>query len=152
MWTHSAFSFHFSYKYHYSNSKCIYFHLLLAPIKGKGYNLYWFRIDNKHMTEPWLDQALMESAYKCGMRKINLSGQIIGIQNIFFLNSSSIKGYKFRLKTYEISISRAIYLMWAEKCTYLGLQKRVCKVIKGKRVGQKQGQMMKIKINLLQKF
>ena len=29
------------------------------------YNFYWFRIDNKHMTEPWLDEALMESAYKC---------------------------------------------------------------------------------------
>ena len=29
------------------------------------YNLYWFRIDNKHITEPWLDQALMKSAYKC---------------------------------------------------------------------------------------
>ena len=28
------------------------------------YNLYWFRIDNKHMTEPWMDQALMESEYK----------------------------------------------------------------------------------------
>ena len=25
---------------------------------------YWFRIDNKHMTEPWLDQALMDSAYR----------------------------------------------------------------------------------------
>ena len=88
LWTHSAFSFHFSYKYYYSFSKCKYFHLLLAPIKGKGYNLYWFRIDNKHMTEPWLDQALMESAYKCGMRKTKLSGQIIEIQNIFFLKCS----------------------------------------------------------------
>ena len=28
-------------------------------------NFYWFRIDNKHMTEPRLDQELMESAYKC---------------------------------------------------------------------------------------
>ena len=28
------------------------------------YYLYWFRIDNKHMTEPWLDQALMDSAYR----------------------------------------------------------------------------------------
>ena len=27
------------------------------------YYFYWFRIDNKHMTEPWLDQALMDSAY-----------------------------------------------------------------------------------------
>ena len=26
-------------------------------------NFYWFRIDNKHMTEPGLDQALMESTY-----------------------------------------------------------------------------------------
>ena len=26
------------------------------------YYFYWFRIDNKHMTEPWLDQALMKSA------------------------------------------------------------------------------------------
>jgi len=25
---------------------------------------YWFRIDNKHMTEPWLDQVLMDSAYR----------------------------------------------------------------------------------------
>ena len=25
---------------------------------------YWFRIDNKYMTEPWLDQALMDSAYR----------------------------------------------------------------------------------------
>ena len=28
------------------------------------YYFYWFRIDNKHMTEPWLDQVLMDSAYK----------------------------------------------------------------------------------------
>ena len=27
------------------------------------YYFYWFRIDNKHMTKPWLDQALMDSAY-----------------------------------------------------------------------------------------
>jgi len=29
-------------------------------------NFYWFRIDNKHMTEPWLDQALMDSEYRSG--------------------------------------------------------------------------------------
>ena len=28
------------------------------------YYFCWFRIDNKHMAEPWLDQALMDSAYK----------------------------------------------------------------------------------------
>ena len=28
------------------------------------YNFYWFRIDNKHMTEPWLNQGLMDSAYR----------------------------------------------------------------------------------------
>ena len=28
------------------------------------YYLYWFRIDNKHMTEPCLDQALMDLAYR----------------------------------------------------------------------------------------
>ena len=28
------------------------------------YYFYWFRIDNKHMTEPWFDQALMDLAYK----------------------------------------------------------------------------------------
>ena len=27
------------------------------------YYFYWFRIDNKHMTEPWLDQALMDLSY-----------------------------------------------------------------------------------------
>ena len=28
------------------------------------YNFYWFRINTKHMAEPWLDQALMDSEYK----------------------------------------------------------------------------------------
>ena len=28
------------------------------------YYFYWFRIDNKHMTEPWLDQGLMDLAYR----------------------------------------------------------------------------------------
>ena len=28
------------------------------------YYFYWFRIDIKHMIEPWLDQALMDSAYR----------------------------------------------------------------------------------------
>ena len=32
-----------------------------------SYYFYWFRIDNKHMTEPWLDQALMYSAYRSGL-------------------------------------------------------------------------------------
>jgi len=30
------------------------------------YNFYWFRIDNKHMAEPWLNQRLMDSAYRSG--------------------------------------------------------------------------------------
>ena len=29
-------------------------------------NFYRFRIDNKHMTEPWLDQAQMDSKYRSG--------------------------------------------------------------------------------------
>ena len=28
------------------------------------YNFYWFKINTKHMAEPWLDQALMDSEYK----------------------------------------------------------------------------------------
>ena len=32
--------------------------------KLPSYYFYWFRIDIKHMTEPWLDQAPMESAYR----------------------------------------------------------------------------------------
>jgi len=55
----------------------------LAPIKGfisnwmvsidrkidvtPTCNLYWFRIDTKHMTEPWLDQALMDLAVYQGV-------------------------------------------------------------------------------------
>ena len=27
------------------------------------YYFYWFRIDNKHVTESWLDQALIDLAY-----------------------------------------------------------------------------------------
>jgi len=34
------------------------------------HNFFWSRIDNKHMTEPWLDQALMESAYSVDKRNI----------------------------------------------------------------------------------
>ena len=73
-------SFHLScqpfiYSYHHSFSRSKYFHLLIIPIEGCitliGYwdrcycYLYWFRIDTKHITEPWLDQTLMESTYKC---------------------------------------------------------------------------------------
>ena len=36
------------------------------------YYFYWFRIDNKHMTEPWLDQALMDSAYRSGLLNLNI--------------------------------------------------------------------------------
>ena len=31
------------------------------------YYFYWSRIDNKHMTEPWLDQTLMDSAFRSGV-------------------------------------------------------------------------------------
>ena len=34
------------------------------------YYFYWFRIDNKHMAEPWLDQALMCSAYRSDINNI----------------------------------------------------------------------------------
>ena len=34
------------------------------------YYFYWFRIDNRHMTEPWLDQALMDSAYRSGTTSV----------------------------------------------------------------------------------
>jgi len=36
-------------------------------------NFYWFRIDTKHMTKPWLDQALMDSAYKSARVQICFS-------------------------------------------------------------------------------
>ena len=29
-------------------------------------NFYWFRIDNKHLTQPWLDLTLLDSAYRRG--------------------------------------------------------------------------------------
>ena len=31
------------------------------------YYFYWSRLDNKHMTKPWLDQALMNMAYRSAM-------------------------------------------------------------------------------------
>ena len=34
-------------------------------------NFYWFRLDIKHMAEPWLDQALMCSAYKSDINNIS---------------------------------------------------------------------------------
>ena len=45
------------------------------------YNLYWFRIDNKHMTEPWLDQALMDSAYKCDTEGTVKSQHVLSSKN-----------------------------------------------------------------------
>ena len=29
------------------------------------HNSDFYRVDNKHMTDPWLDQAQMDSAYRC---------------------------------------------------------------------------------------
>ena len=55
---------------HHSFSRSKYFHLLIAPTEGlitldlpPNY-FYWFRINIKHMTEPWLDQAIMDPAYR----------------------------------------------------------------------------------------
>ena len=41
------------------------------------YKFYWLRIDNKHMTEPWLDQALMESANNCVVSDFSLIEAIV---------------------------------------------------------------------------
>ena len=35
-------------------------------------NFCWFRIDTNHMTEPWLDQALMDSAYRSGKETLSV--------------------------------------------------------------------------------
>ena len=35
------------------------------------YYSYWFRIDNKHMTEPWLVKALMDPANRSAWRNPN---------------------------------------------------------------------------------
>ena len=43
------------------------------------YNLYRFRIDNKHMTELWLDQALMELAYKCDITVSSFVGNPVAL-------------------------------------------------------------------------
>ena len=47
------------------------------------YYFCWFRIDDKYMTEPWLDQALMDSAYTTfnGTAKINTLLQYSGPKN-----------------------------------------------------------------------
>ena len=72
--------------HHYSFSRSKYFHLLIAPIEGfisliglwdrkmmlPPYYFYWFKIDTKHMTEPWLDQALMDSAFRSLIDSISL--------------------------------------------------------------------------------
>ena len=42
------------------------------------YYFYWFRINNKDMTEPWLDQALMDLAYRSDrLISISTSGTFI---------------------------------------------------------------------------
>ena len=61
---------------------------------------YWFRIDNKHKTEPWLDPALMESANKCEFDV--LGGNDSNIYDIY--NTDIYNIYKYK------------YLWWTVKC------------------------------------
>ena len=63
-------------------------------------NFYWFRIDTKHMTEPWLVQALMESAYKCdrfsspSLLSKNWFGSILGtLDGLIRVNTRPVKSY-----------------------------------------------------------
>ncbi len=57
------------------------------------FNFYWFRIDTKHMTEPWFDQSLMDSAYR-SKRFTYLQTRE---QKIINKNSSSLYRYSRRL-------------------------------------------------------
>ena len=61
---------------------------MLAPC-----NFYWYRIDNKHMTEPWLDQALMESVYKSATSHYLINTHsVVVLWKIRFPSKIEIKG------------------------------------------------------------
>ena len=57
-------------------------------------NFYWFRIDTKHMTKSWLDQALIHRiAYKCGSCEFScqtnvLPGRIGRVDFIGYLHTN----------------------------------------------------------------
>ena len=51
------------------------------------YNFYWFRIDTKHMTEPWLDHAQMNSAYRSAPPTLHCAIILRGLKRFFLENS-----------------------------------------------------------------
>ena len=59
------------------------------------YYFYWLRRDNKHMTEPWLDQALMDSTY----RGVNMSPKYFTIY--LFSNVEITYSYSHTVKRWD---------------------------------------------------
>ena len=55
---------------------------------------YWFRIDNKHMSEPWLDRVLMDLAFKSVLPMLKKHFQKILILSVtcFFSNTWQVCG------------------------------------------------------------
>ena len=55
-----------------------------------SYYFYWFRIDNKHMTEPWLDQGPIDLAYRSDIAVFHVSmDRIFKIKTWVWRSSSS---------------------------------------------------------------
>ena len=130
---------------HYSFSRSKYFHLLIAPIEGfisnwimrmidviPPYYFYWFRIDSNHMTEPWLDQALMDPAYRSGVLTTcsypffyiaddyypSLDSQYLGYKKIwsnrpiFYLSNWSFLGFSKWFLTFLDTLLEILKMTW----------------------------------------
>ena len=80
-------------------------------------NFYWFRIDNKHMAEPWLDQALIDSAIgilecvQCDGLHIYIQYvPVVSAQIVQLLDWGAVKNWP-RLK--ELSLQTYVYFFLA---------------------------------------
>ena len=71
--------------------------------------LYWIRIGNKHMTEPWLDQALMDSAYRREHHDLVLKINV-ELTSTFLLYRGLVHHHHWILKVLKVLCSNSVYL------------------------------------------
>ena len=77
------------------------------------YYFYWFRIDNKYMTEPWLDQALMDLAYRSLRR--GTSHQLYGKYGKYEKYGKIVVSLNFNHISLWLFSSEATHLTFREK-------------------------------------
>ena len=103
---------------------------------SEKWNFNWFRIDNKHMTEPWLNQVLMDSAYRSDIATFWICMDATFLVWVVYINfllkdttdrskiSSDQKGLFFAVSLYPPLIHSCHVIQteitWPVYCTAIG--------------------------------